>query len=634
MIPRQLFFEHPDRCNPQFSPNGKYLSYLAVGDDGDVLNLWIRTIDCEDDKPITHFSRCNVGSYIWAPDSDQILFLQDVDGDENWRLFTISLGSDNPIDLTLFEGVQARIIMMDPTFPDEILVGINDRDPRWHDVYRINIKNGRTEMVAENRLDAINWIADHNLNVRIAHTLRADGLVKLMHRLGGEDSEEDEWVPLLAWDMREDGNTKPIGFAADNRTLYWISSIGNNTSQLVAFHVRTREKKVLASDSAGSSGPEADVSDLFIHPTNHEIQAVAFTKERKRWQILDDSIEDDFRFLTDLQRGDFTVISRDDDDQNWLVEYVQDNSPAIYFHYRRKNSSGGQECPPSQTCSSGTFLFSKRPNFEKCSLAETRPVQFTARDGLTIPAYLTLPVEGKPNLLPSIVHVHGGPWSRVIWGFDPEVQWLADRGYAVLQVNFRGSTGYGKDFINAGNRQWGGKMQDDITDAAEWLISEGIADSERIGIWGASYGGYAVLSGLTKTPELYACGVDLFGPSNLLTFAETIPPYWKPLQTIYYKRIGHIQRDREFLIECSPLTHVNKIQAPLLIAQGTNDPYVKRSESIQIRDALRAAGKTVQYIEFADEGHDLTVPQNRLTFYAAAEKFLAKYLGGRYQPTE
>jgi dipeptidyl aminopeptidase/acylaminoacyl peptidase len=343
------------------------------------------------------------------------------------------------------------------------------------------------------------------------------------------------------------------------------------------------------------------------------------TKHREIWTVLDPGVKEDFETLEGLHYGDFSVVNRDHADKTWLVAYSQDKGPVLYYSYDRASKKG-------------TLLFSARPKLESVTLAGMTAIQFKSRDGLTINGYLTLPPGVEPFNLPVVVNVHGGPWYRVTWGYNPEAQWLANRGYAVLEVNFRGSTGYGKEFLNAGDKEWCGRMQDDITDGVQWLIDQRLADPTRIAIYGGSYGGYATLCGLTKTPELYACGVDMVGPSNLSTFIQSIPPYWAPMKALFAKRIGDPDTEAEFLKERSPLFHVDAIRAPLLIAQGANDPRVNRAESIQIRDALQAAGKTVEYMEFPDEGHGFAKPENRLKFYAAAEAFLARHVGGRLEP--
>jgi dipeptidyl aminopeptidase/acylaminoacyl peptidase len=374
--------------------------------------------------------------------------------------------------------------------------------------------------------------------------------------------------------------------------------------------------------------PKADVSDVLIHPTERTVQAVAFTYERKHWHVLDTALADDFEYLQTVANGDIEVVSRTLDDRFWVVAYEVDNGPIRYYLYNRSQKQA-------------RFLFTNRKALEGIPLAKTYPVFIPARDGLTLVSYVTLPVwsdpdgDGRPSQpLPMVLLVHGGPWWRDRWGYEPVRQWLANRGYSVLNVNFRGSTGFGKKFINAGDMEWGGKMHDDLVDAVQWAISEKIADPNRIAIMGGSYGGYATLVGLTFTPELFACGVDICGPSNLVTFMNSIPPYWAPMIELFKKRVGDhtTEEGRQFLLSRSPLTYVDRIRKPLLIGQGANDPRVKQSESDQIVQTMQAKNIPVTYVLFPDEGHGFVRPENRLAFFAVAEVFLAQHLGGRYEP--
>jgi dipeptidyl aminopeptidase/acylaminoacyl peptidase len=345
---------------------------------------------------------------------------------------------------------------------------------------------------------------------------------------------------------------------------------------------------------------------------------VTFWKARKETVVLDDAIRADIDKLAAFVDGDLYIVDRDREDRQWLAAYTLDRGAVRYYAYDRQ--SGAVD-----------FLFSARPELDDQPLVGMQPVSYQARDGLTIHGYLSLPAGVEPKDLPTVLNIHGGPWHRDYWGLHPEAQWLANRGYACLQINFRGSTGYGKEFVNAGDKEWGGKMQDDISDGVQWLIDQGIADPEKVAIYGGSYGGFAVLSGLTKTPELYACGVDIVGPSNLITFSNTIPPYWEPLRALFSRRVGDVETEEDFLKSRSPFFQVDRIEAPLLIVQGKNDPRVKREESLQIRDALEERGKTVEFLEFDDEGHGFAKPENRMIFYAKAEKFLADQLGGRFE---
>jgi dipeptidyl aminopeptidase/acylaminoacyl peptidase len=607
LIPREILFGNPRRVAPRLSPDGRRLAYLAP-DDG-VLNVWVRTVGRDDDRPITRDRGRGIRAYFWAQNDDQVLYVQDKDGDENWHVHAVPAEGGASRDLTPHDGVQAQVIDVDVKFPDEILIALNDRDAALHDVYVMNVRTGERNLKARNDIGCMGWIADHEFRVRVAQVPTRESGFALLHRA----SEEEAWKPVHSWGAEDALTTSPLAFAEDSRTLYLSSSVGSDTAGLRRLDLKTGEEEIVASD------PQADLADALLHPTNYRAQAVSFNRARAIWKVLDPSIRADFETLARLHHGDFTVVNRDRADRTWLVAYEQDRGPTVYFAYDR---DGRQE----------TFLFSVRPQLEHQPLAEMKPVSFAARDGMMLHAYLTLPIGTEGKNLPAILNVHGGPWARDAWGYDPEAQWMANRGYASLQVNFRGSTGYGKGYTNAGDREWGGRMQDDLTDAVRWLVDQGIADPSRVGIFGGSYGGYAVLSGLTTTPDLYACGVDIVGPSNLLTWMETIPPYWKPFEALLFRRVGHPVEDEAFLKERSPLFHVDAIRAPLLIAQGKNDPRVKREESLQIKAALESAGKIVSFVEFPDEGHGFARPENRLRFYALAEEFLARHLGGRCEP--
>jgi dipeptidyl aminopeptidase/acylaminoacyl peptidase len=394
--------------------------------------------------------------------------------------------------------------------------------------------------------------------------------------------------------------------------MYLLDSRGANAAQLAAVDLESNAHDVLAGDE------RYDVSEVLINPDTYEIEAVAIEKDRTEWTVLDDSVLEDFEAIEKLSRGDFAVVSRDRADERWLVAFTVDEGGASYYSYDRKAREG-------------THLFDARPELAEYTLARMEPVSFTARDGLTIEGYLTLPPspDGGRKNLPVVLNVHGGPWARDGWGYDPEAQWLANRGYACLQVNYRGSTGYGKAFLNAGNKEWGARMHDDLVDAVSWVVSEGIADPERVAIFGGSYGGYAALVGATFTPELFRCAVDIVGPSNLVTLINSIPPYWSTLREIFHTRVGNPETEEEFLKSRSPLSFVDRIRAPVLIAQGANDPRVKQAESEQIVAAMKEKGIDHEYLLFEDEGHGFARPENRLKFYATAERFLAKHLGGR-----
>ncbi len=509
LIPREVLFGNPSRRSPLISPDGTRLAYLAPSDG--VLNVWVKTIGAGDDKVVTADKLRGIRQYFWAENGEQIIYLQDSGGDENWHVYAVPARGGEARDLTPIEKVQAQIIAVERKFPDQILVGLNDRDPQLHDVYRVELKSGKRTLVCQNDIGAVGWIADHRLRVRAAQVLTPDGGGALMHRPGGSGS----WKELARWGAEDMFTTGPMSFAGDDQSLYMLSSVGSNTTELRSLDTRSGAEKALASD------PEADVTATLIDPVSHEVLAVGFTRARLEWKVLDEKLAADFAALRVLGDGDAQVVSADSGNRTWLVAIDNDDGPQRYYSYDRASKRG-------------SFLFSARPELESLDLAQMKPVSYQARDGLTVSGYLTLP-RGVPAAdLPVVVYPHGGPWARDVWGFEPTAQWLANRGYAVLQPNFRGSTGYGKKFLNAADREWGGKMQDDLTDGTRWLVDQGIADPARICIMGGSYGGYATLMGLVKEPSLYACGVDIVGVANLITWMNNIPPYWIPFRHVLH----------------------------------------------------------------------------------------------------
>ncbi|MDT4955596.1 MAG: hypothetical protein QOJ02_3734 [Acidobacteriota bacterium] len=607
LIPREVLLGNPERMQPELSPDGKLLAYIAPDKNG-VLQVWVRTVGAQDDRPLTTEKKRGVEEYHWTYDGEHLAYVQDVGGDENFHLYVASVKTGQTRDLTPYRGIQAQPIAVEPSLPDEILVGMNLKDKRKHDVYRINIRTGVSTLAASNPGNVSSWASDAELRVRAAMATSPDGTYSLLAR----EKESGPWKTLRHWGLGEEGEI--IGFNADGRTLYVTGSDNSNAKQLLSFDVATGKDKVIAED------PEYDVEDVFMHPVSRTIQAVSFYKDKKDWKVLDESIAADFEAIARIRsRGDFYVESRDLADKTWLVTYVTDDGPIYYYAYDRQRKQA-------------TLMFSHRHELENLTLAQMNPIHYTSRDGLTIHGYLTLPVGVEAKNLPTVLYVHGGPWERDKWGFEPLVQWLANRGYAVLQVNFRGSSGYGKKFLNAGDREWAGKMQDDLTDGVNWIIKQNIADPKRVAILGGSYGGYATLTGLTFTPEVFAAGVDICGPSNLATLIKSIPPYWTIEKSVFDRRIGDLNTEPQFLRARSPLFFVDRIKAPLLIGQGANDPRVKPAESEQIVRAMRRANKPVEYIVYTDEGHGFVRPENLLHFIAKSEEFLAKYLGGRLEP--
>ncbi len=615
LIPRQVLFGNPDKAGPQISPDGTRLAFLAPVDG--VLNVWVGPADNPGAaQPVTHDKHRGIRIYFWAYTSRHVLYLQDKDGDENWRVYAVDLKTNEARDLTPLEGVQARIQGVSQEFPREILIALNDRDPRFHDVYRANIETADKTLIIKNEGYA-GFVTDDDFNVRFAMRITPDGGNELSER-----TADGQWK-LFAKIGHEDAlTTGPAGFDKSGKVLYMVDSRGRNTAAFTTVDLETGRQTVVAEN------PRADISGLMAHPTEKNVQAVAFNYLRKEWEILDESIKPDFAYLRTVADGDFQVISRTLDDAEWVVAYIMDSGPVRYYVYDR-------------AARKARFLFTNRKALEDLPLAKMHPVIIKSRDGLDLISYLTLPVGTDPDgnarpeqPLPIVLDVHGGPWYRDSWGYNPSHQWLANRGYAALSVNFRGSTGFGKEFINAANGEWAGKVHDDLIDAVKWAIKQRIADRDKVAIMGGSFGGYATLVGLTFTPDVFACGVDIVGPSNLVTLMENAPPYWMPMIDLFKRRVGdhETEEGRAFLLERSPLTRVDRIRRPLLIGQGANDPRVKQSESDQIVEAMQQKNIPVTYVLFPDEGHGFARPENRLAFNAVAEAFLAEHLGGRFEP--
>jgi dipeptidyl aminopeptidase/acylaminoacyl peptidase len=617
LIPRSVLFGNPERTSPQISPDGSALAWIAprfFADQGDgVLNLWVAPIDGESGvdwaaaRPVTEDNDRGIRSFAWARDGQHVLYVQDIGGDENWRLYDVDPKSLERRDLTPFEGIHATIIGTSKRRPSEALVGINADNPQLHDVYRLNLTSG--ELVKEiTNPGYAGWLADEDLVVRCAIAPVPDGSFNVLVR----DSAEGPFRHLLTIPAEDATTTDLVSFSGDGRSLLMISAAGSDTGRLTRVDLATGEETVLAAD------PEADVAGALLHPDTRDPLIVMILKDRMEYVVLDPSVEDDWKAVRALHPGDPSFSGRNEADTTWLIAFNVDAGSVTYFMYDR----------PTKT---GTLLFSARPALDGYELAAMEPFSFAARDGLLVHGYLTFPPGLGRTGLPAVVNVHGGPQVRDTWGYHPEAQWLANRGYLCVQVNYRGSTGYGKAFVAAGDREWGGKMHDDLVDAVSYIVDQGWADRSRVAIYGGSYGGYAALVGAAFTPDVFCCAVDIVGPSNLKTLLETVPPYWAPMIAQLYRRVGNPETDAEFLWSRSPLSRAHDIRIPLLIAQGANDPRVKQAESEQIVAALTEAGIDHEYLLFPDEGHGFAKPENRIKFYTAAERFLAKYLGGRYE---
>jgi dipeptidyl aminopeptidase/acylaminoacyl peptidase len=609
LIPLSVLFGNPERESPRISPDGTSLAWIAPSEG--VLNVWLAPISAEAGVDwaaahvITDDTDRGIRQFEWAHDGRHLLYLQDIGGDENWRLHDVDLHTKARRDLTPFDGVQTQIIGLERSRPDEVLLGLNKTNPELHDVYRLDLVSGELTKEIDNP-GFIAWVTDTELTVRGAAAPRPDGSFALLVR----DGTDAEWRELLAIPAEDAEGLNVVGFSPDGDSLLITSSVGAQTSRLVRIDVATGATEVLAED------PQADVTGVKVDPGSRQPQIVAMLKDRMQYQVLDQSVAADLAAIRALHPGDPTFEGGEHSDRIWLVGFTNDSGPIPYFAYDRQTRQA-------------RFLFDHQPALSRYELAPMEPFRYQSRDGLTIHGYATFPPGAQRASLPTVLVVHGGPWGRVVWGFSPGAQWLANRGYLCLEVNYRGSVGYGKAFLNAGDREWGGKMQDDLTDAVAHAIGRGWADPAKVAILGGSYGGYAALAGAAFTPDVYCCAVDICGPSNLITLIQTIPSYWAPVISQFHRRVGDPDEDRDFLWSRSPLSRASEIRIPLLIAQGANDPRVKQAESEQIVAALKQAGIEYDYMLFSDEGHGFAKPENRLKFYTAADKFLARYLGGR-----
>ena len=616
LIPRDHLFGNPTKAQGKLSPDGKWLSWLAPVDG--VLNIWVSPRhDQSAAKPITKATERPIRSSMWSPDSTAVLYIQDKGGDENFLLYSVNVESGVETTLTPFENTRVDIVGGSESIRDAILVGLNNRDPQFHDVHRLNLTTGELELVYENNLYA-GFVADDTLTLRMAMAQNEAGGTDYFRM--SDNVVEDE--PFETTAMEDSLTTSPAGYTNDGSILYWLDSRGRNTAALYAQDTSTGKRTLVAEND------KADISGTLGDKKTGEVLAYCSTYLKTEWTAIDPDIGAAFDWLGTQLEGQFGVNSRTDDDQTWIVWNDPVTAPARTFIYDR-------------TAQSLTPLYVTRPALEGAPLQPMHGVEIPARDGLTLPSYLTLPpgcdpqATGRPaKPVPMVLLVHGGPWARDGYGFSSSIQWLANRGYAVLQVNFRGSTGFGKDFLNAANKQWGLAMHDDLIDAVDWAIEQGVTSKDTVAIMGGSYGGYATLAGLAFTPDVFVCGVDIVGPSNLETLLATIPPYWAPMVKIFHERMGDPSTPDGLaaLKAASPLYKASAITKPLLILQGANDPRVKQSESDQIVGAMKEAGIPVTYVLFPDEGHGFARPVNSIADSAITENFLAPILGGRSEP--
>lgn len=616
LIERAKLFGNPSKVGGQLSPDGRWISFIAPRDG--VMNIYVAPAnDPAAARPLTAEKTRPIRQTFWSPDSKQVLFVNDHGGDENFLLYGVDVATAAQKTLTPFEKTRAMVIGASQTIKDRILVGINNRDPRWHDVYELNLSTGALTKVFENTGYA-GFVADDALKVRLAEKARDDGGTDYFR----VDGTTVEATPFATVTYEDAGNTTPLGFTTDGRTLYWADSRGRDTAALVAQDVASGRTTIVGQDA------KADIGGGLFNPRTGQVEAYGVNYLKNEYVPVGGAIAADLAFLKAQNKGQFFVGTRTDADDKWLVTFDGVSTPSATYLYDRKAKTLKE-------------LYVSRPELVGAPLVPMFPVEIPTRDGLTMVSYLTLPKGADANgdgtadrPVPMVLWVHGGPWGRDNYGYNGYHQWFANRGYAVLSVNYRASTGFGKKFVSAGDLQWGRKMHDDLIDAVEWAVKRGVTRKDKVAIGGGSYGGYATLAGVTMTPDAFACGVDIVGPSNLNTLLATIPPYWEAGKQQMYRRMGDptTAAGKALLKERSPLTYADRIRKPLLIGQGANDPRVNVAESDQIVAAMQAKNIPVTYVVFPDEGHGFARPVNAIAFNAVAENFLAKCLGGRAEP--
>ena len=613
LIARGVLFGNPERTLGSISPDGKWLGYIAPRDG--VLNVYVAPADAPDSaKPVTNDTLRGIRNFSFAHTGNHVLYAQDVGGDENFQVFAVDLTSGEQKALSP-AGSRATIAAMSSRRPDEIVVSVNDRNKEYFDLVQVNLKTGAQQRLVENDGFA-DFTLDDDYALRYASKSTAEGGYEWLVRDG------KAWK---AWSTVPQGDALTsaiLGLTADGKTVYLLDSRERNTGGLYAIDTASGERKMVFEDA------RADVGGVLTHPVSGVVQAASANYLRNEWTALDPAVANDLKILEALGDGEIEVTARTLDDQHWVVLYVASDASAKYYLYDRAKGDA-------------RLWIDTRPALAGATLAPMHPREIKSRDGLTLVSYLTLPPgsdadgDGVPAApVPMVLLVHGGPWGRDTYGYTPTHQWLANRGYAVLSVNFRASAGFGKEFLNAGDLQWGRKMHDDLLDAVAWAKAQGVAKPEQVAIMGGSYGGYATLAGLTMTPTEFACGVDIVGPSNLITLLESIPPYWVSFRQQFYTRMGdpNTEAGLALLKERSPLTYADQIVRPLLIGQGQNDPRVNVAESDQIVAAMQAKNIPVTYVLYPDEGHGFARPPNRMSFNAVTEEFLGKCLGGRVEP--
>lgn len=623
LLDRELFFDNPEISGAKLSPDGTFISFIKPYNG--VMNIWVKKLDEPFDaaRPLTADKLRPVRSYFWSRDGKYILYVQDKGGDENFNIYAVDPSQKvlpgevvpQNRDLTKLEGVLVQIFAVPKTEPDALYIGLNDRDPAWHDLYKMSISTGERTLIRKNTAEdrITGWVFDWDDNLRLANRTNMDGSNELLL------VKEDSFTPIYKTTIFE--TAYPAGFDKNNKNIYLVTNKGDviDRTRLVLFDPITLKEELIEADPDN----KVDINNAFISEVSREIIYTSYEDAHTRYYFKDKGYEKDYNLIKKQLPGrEVRFASSTADEKQWIIGSYSDVDPGSTYLFDRDSKKL-------------SFQYSPRPNIPVKDMAPMQAISYKSSDGLEIPAYLTLPKSKEAKNLPLIVFPHGGPWARSSWGFNGYAQFLANRGYAVLDPNFRSSTGYGKKFINAGDKEWGRKMQDDLTWGVKYLVDQGIVDADKVGIMGGSYGGYATLAGLAFTPDVYACGVSIVGPSNLITLLASVPPYWEAMLATMYTRMGNpnTEEGKADLVRMSPLFSADKITSPLLVVQGANDPRVNKHESDQIVVALRERGFPVEYIVAPDEGHGFARPVNNMAMLAAAEKFLAKYLGGRYQET-
>ena len=618
ILDRELFFGDPEISGGQLSPNGKFISFVKPLNG--TRNVWVKGVDepFEAARPVTNDTKRPIPGYFWSRDSKKILFVQDKGGNENFHVYAVdpyqkAKKGEVPEAKAITSGdkVRAMIYAVPKSKPDFIYVGLNDRDPAWHDLYKINISTGEKELIKENTERITGWTFDQKDNLRLATRTTEIGQKEIL-KITTEGFEK-----LYECSTLEE--CYPLQYLADGKRFYMVTNKGGKVDKtmLVTLKESTKAIDVVEVDPKGA----ADFGSAVFSKITKELVGTRYTGAKSDFYWKDKKYADAMAFLQKEFEGmEVRFVSIADDEKSALITAFSDTDPGSGYLFDWENKKV-------------TFQYNPRPKLPVKHMAAMKPITYKSKDGLEIPAYLTLPKGVEAKNLPLVINPHGGPWARDYWGYNPYAQFLANRGYAVLNVNFRGSTGLGKAFLNAGNQKWGEEMQEDLTYGAKYLIDQGIVDENKVAIFGGSYGGYATLAGLTFTPDVYACGVSVVGPSNLLTLLESIPAYWEPIKKMFYERMGdpNTVEGTAQLKKQSPLFSANKIKAPLMVVQGANDPRVKQAESDQIVIACRELGLPVEYLVAPDEGHGFRRPVNNMAFVSSMEKFFAKHLGGRYQ---